>query len=351
MNRSNSAYKDLKRLQDLQESYEAAVQRTRSAETANSAAEATVQRLSARADDLGNLLATHEQRLGDTLLNYRKTTDDLATIRRAREEAERREAALRGEQTRLQSLVEGCESDVGTAAKGLGEAKNEREAALASLKATVGRRVKAKDAEAGMYRAWQAAAAAMGHDKASKEPEHEDEIAESIRKLGALKEPDSSSQSADADAQRRRNVKAVDGCGEGQESARDARLLWTPVRALERFQTVSDEFEAMRFSDEQVLTVGNVPWPTLLFPDDIRLESIEWATVEAFFRSVKTLVTGGEYKAIVEKAHRRFHPDKWMARGLLRTIRDEKVRARVEAAGNMVAQVVTPLWTASRTEG
>ena len=127
------------------------------------------------------------------------------------------------------------------------------------------------------------------------------------------------------------------------------RILWTPSRALERFQKVSDEFERIRFCDDQPITVPSIPWPTLHFPDDINLEIIEWGGVEAFFASVKTLIPVAEYKILVEKTHRRFHPDKWKSRGLLRTIKDEALREKVEAAGNMVAQVVTPLWAASRT--
>ena len=40
----------------------------------------------------------------------------------------------------------------------------------------------------------------------------------------------------------------------------------------------------------------------------------------------------------------RFHPDRWRARGLLKSMEDDDERGFVEVAANTVAQALTPLW-------
>ncbi|KIP05210.1 hypothetical protein PHLGIDRAFT_57800, partial [Phlebiopsis gigantea 11061_1 CR5-6] len=77
---------------------------------------------------------------------------------------------------------------------------------------------------------------------------------------------------------------------------------------------VSVEFEDIKFCDTQPLTFGSVPWPLLALPHKATLDDIDWSAVEAFFAAVKLQVTTSEYKALVEQAHRRFHPDRWRAR-------------------------------------
>jgi len=74
------------------------------------------------------------------------------------------------------------------------------------------------------------------------------------------------------------------------------------------------------------------------------VEDIEWAAVEKFFESVKPHMRLQDYKAFVEKSHRRFHPDRWRARGLLTSIPDDEDRECIEVAANTVAQALTPLW-------
>lgn len=127
-------------------------------------------------------------------------------------------------------------------------------------------------------------------------------------------------------------------------------ILWSTWRALERFKRISEEFDDIKFSDDQPLTFESVPWPALQFPSDLTIELIEWKVVEEFFTAVKSVLamSPGEYKALVEKTHRRFHPDKWRSRRLLTTIADEGVREKLEAAGNAVAQALTPIWRASK---
>ena len=41
---------------------------------------------------------------------------------------------------------------------------------------------------------------------------------------------------------------------------------------------------------------------------------------------------------------RRFHPDRWRARGLLKNMQDDDERGFIEVAANTVAQALTPLW-------
>lgn len=127
-------------------------------------------------------------------------------------------------------------------------------------------------------------------------------------------------------------------------------LSWTTQQSVSRFQAISVEFDTIKFSESQPLTFASVPWPLLHYPPLLTFESIEWGAVEEFFAVMETVVTESEYKSIVEKAHRRFHPDKWRSRGVLSTVLDEELRGCLEKAGNIVAQALTPLWLASKSE-
>ncbi|KIP03996.1 hypothetical protein PHLGIDRAFT_38510, partial [Phlebiopsis gigantea 11061_1 CR5-6] len=77
---------------------------------------------------------------------------------------------------------------------------------------------------------------------------------------------------------------------------------------------VSVDFDSIKFSTAQPLIFASVPWPLLIPPHKVTLEDIEWGAVEAFFAAARLVVAAEEYKEFVEKAHRRFHPDKWRAR-------------------------------------
>lgn len=139
--------------------------------------------------------------------------------------------------------------------------------------------------------------------------------------------------------------------------ARDVMLmpscLWTPWaiqkrHAVDRFKAVSIEFDEIVFRDTQPLTFESVPWPLIRPPLALTFDDIEWSAVEEFFQAAELLVDAAEYRSMVGKAHLRFHPDRWRARGLLLTVLDEDLRQRLEEAGNVVAQAITPLWLASR---
>ncbi|GJE92591.1 hypothetical protein PsYK624_087460 [Phanerochaete sordida] len=128
-----------------------------------------------------------------------------------------------------------------------------------------------------------------------------------------------------------------------------SKRLWTPQWSIRRFQTLCAEFDEIKFGDAQPLTFQSIPWPMLHYPPDLTFDLVNWSAVEQFFLAAKGNMSNGEYKNMVEKAHRRFHPDKWRSRGLLNTVLDEELRKRLEDAGNVVAQAITPLWLASKT--
>ena len=52
--------------------------------------------------------------------------------------------------------------------------------------------------------------------------------------------------------------------------------------------------------------------------------------MEKFFEAVKPHMRPQDYKVFVEKSHRRFHPDRWRGRSLLRSVIDEAERGCME---------------------
>ncbi|KAI0793060.1 hypothetical protein BC629DRAFT_343408 [Irpex lacteus] len=181
---------------------------------------------------------------------------------------------------------------------------------------------------------------------------HEQEEAE--RLMGEQREREEQARH-DAEAQQRRYEQAV---RTEQVRCRTADLQfwrsstanqWNEQRALERFKFFSDDFDTIKFHDSQPLTFENVPWPILVQPRAMTFEAIDWSAVEKFFDAVeKSMQDRAEFRALVEKAHRRFHPDKWRARGILSSVWDDDLRGQLEAAGNVVAQAITPLWLKAR---
>lgn len=172
------------------------------------------------------------------------------------------------------------------------------------------------------------------------------EEAEKIRELREKEERAEADRKATylmAAAQERRR------CRQRDEATWKRALPWSPAASLERFQLVSTEFDDTKFCATKPIVFENIPWPVLPSPYEMTLEHIEWGEVEAFFAKVEELVSISEYKTLVEKTHRRFHPDKWRSRGLLDTIVDDDVKRQLETAGNIVAQAMTPIWLNSRT--
>ena len=123
---------------------------------------------------------------------------------------------------------------------------------------------------------------------------------------------------------------------------------WTNGRALERYKMLSEEFDTAKFTPENPVDFESIPWPVLLSPVTLRLEDIDWSAVEAFFEAAKKHLRTQDYKVFVEKSHKRFHPDRWRARGILKSIADEELRNCLEVAANTVAQALTPIWRAMK---
>ncbi|KAJ7703189.1 hypothetical protein B0H17DRAFT_1042133 [Mycena rosella] len=119
---------------------------------------------------------------------------------------------------------------------------------------------------------------------------------------------------------------------------------WTTQRALERYKTLSDIFDSTKFSPDDPLTFDAVPWPVLHSPVSFSVEDVDWAAVEGFYAAVKPHMRSQDFVSFVEKSHRRFHPDRWRSRGLLKSVADEADRGCLEVAANTVAQALTPLW-------
>ena len=118
--------------------------------------------------------------------------------------------------------------------------------------------------------------------------------------------------------------------------------------SIQWFEDVGTEFDAVKFDETQPLTFESIPWPLLSLPQKGVLEDIDWAAIDRFFAAMKDSIAEDKYKVLLEQAHRRFHPDRWLSRGLLNTVLDEGLRRRLEVAGGVVAQAITPLWRQSK---
>lgn len=188
---------------------------------------------------------------------------------------------------------------------------------------------------------------------------------EAIRARKAAEER-RAAETAAREAQERRHRQAAAAEAERREQAERERLRrereqrrererarwsygpWTPARAIERYKALADAFDAAKFGPANPAEFELVPWPVLQAPATLRIEDIDWAAVEAFFGAAKRCMRPQDYKAFVEKSHKRFHPDRWRARGVLKSIEDEDFRGSLEVAANTVAQALTPLWRDTR---
>lgn len=140
----------------------------------------------------------------------------------------------------------------------------------------------------------------------------------------------------EAEAKKREQEKNVKRERELREQERRQRQQrwsfgpWTTQRALERYRILSEAFDDTRFTPELPLTVEDVPWPSLQSPRTFSVEDVNWDSVERFFEAIRPHLRLQDYKTLVEKSHRRFHPDRWRSRNLLRTVEDEAVRGCME---------------------
>jgi flagellar biosynthesis GTPase FlhF len=119
---------------------------------------------------------------------------------------------------------------------------------------------------------------------------------------------------------------------------------WTTQRALERYKNLCEYFDTTKFSLDEPLAFDVVPWPILQSPMSFTVEDVDWGAVERFFEAMKPHMRAQDYNTFVEKSQRRFHPDRWRSRGLLKSVEDDVERGCLEVAANTVAQALTPLW-------
>ena len=180
---------------------------------------------------------------------------------------------------------------------------------------------------------WEAAA------RARERQEREEETAQRARAERARRE-------AEREQERAREAEAAKRRAEAAQRARWAHGPWTSLRALERYRTLCESFDEA--AKPAALAFGDVPWPTLGRPYSFGPEDIDWAAVETFFHTVRGHMRAQDYRIFVQNSHRRFHPDRWRARGLLTAVKDENARGMIEVAANTVAQALTPLWREAR---
>ncbi|TCD71675.1 hypothetical protein EIP91_005441 [Steccherinum ochraceum] len=124
---------------------------------------------------------------------------------------------------------------------------------------------------------------------------------------------------------------------------------WTPQRAFQWYLHVSHLFDSAKFSPSDPLTFADIPWPILSRPGSYAPQDITWSAVEAFFAALKADADASmgvldEYKKLVEKSHKRFHPDRWRARRVWLGVPEGETKDALEAAANVVAQALTPIW-------
>ncbi|KAI0706794.1 hypothetical protein C8T65DRAFT_651450 [Cerioporus squamosus] len=160
-------------------------------------------------------------------------------------------------------------------------------------------------------------------------------------------------EAAAAESQRRAQAEQTRVQQEREQRRRKERARWsygpwTNGRAIERYKMLSDEFDATKFTADNPVDFEMIPWPVLHAPATLRLEDIEWSAVEAFFEAAKKHMRTQDYKTFVEKSHKRFHPDRWRARGILKSVSDEELRNCLEVAATTVAQALTPIWRAMK---
>lgn len=119
---------------------------------------------------------------------------------------------------------------------------------------------------------------------------------------------------------------------------------WSSLRALDRYRSLCEVFDTKKYTVDDPLSFDLVPWPNLRAPSALSVKDIDWTAVETFFKAMQSHFRAQDYKEFVVQSHRRFHPDRWRSRGLLKTVVDDEERGCMEVALNTVAQALTPMW-------
>lgn len=134
------------------------------------------------------------------------------------------------------------------------------------------------------------------------------------------------------------------GAGAGASPSKNTNLNgWTPRKALDQYNQLAAEFDSLRVSESSPLDMSKVPWPVLHAPG-YKLAQVDWSAVEAFFSQAEILLGGKKspaWKELLKSSARRFHPDRWRARGLIGPYGGGQ---EVEDRVNDVAKVLNPLY-------
>lgn len=117
---------------------------------------------------------------------------------------------------------------------------------------------------------------------------------------------------------------------------------WSARSALERYTQTATQFDSVKYTASNPLIFQSVPWPMLVA--SFTINDIQWNAVEKFFKTVEGYLPRNEFRDLVEKSHKRFHPDRWRSRRILTSVQDDLERDLLEVAGSTVAQALTPLW-------
>ena len=121
---------------------------------------------------------------------------------------------------------------------------------------------------------------------------------------------------------------------------------WTTQNALDRYNKLSETFDAFKGTTVgPVPPLDQIPWP-VLFKPGYSIERIDWESVEKFFEAAERLMlprpNGREmWKEFLKASTRRFHPDRWRARGI---IGENGYGPDIEDKVNHVSKVLTPLY-------
>ena len=135
------------------------------------------------------------------------------------------------------------------------------------------------------------------------------------------------------------------GSYRGPATSSAASNTWTSQKALDRYNRLSESFDAFKSTPSVPLPPEDqIPWPVLGPKYD--LNQVNWKSVEKFFEEAERLMGGRgagreKWKEFLKLSTRRFHPDRWRARGL---IGDKGFGIDVEEVVNHVSKVLTPLY-------
>ncbi|RDX44264.1 hypothetical protein OH76DRAFT_1487217 [Lentinus brumalis] len=132
-------------------------------------------------------------------------------------------------------------------------------------------------------------------------------------------------------------------------SSRWAVGPWTEERAILRYITLCEEFDALQFGEDVPADFEIIPWPILTNPSWLRPADISWQAVENFFSAARLRMESHHYKDFVTASHFRFHPDRWLSRNILKWVDDDDARQDMQQAVLACAQALTPIWRNARS--